>query len=51
MGKEIELIGYCGLYCGDCIRYRSKPQIWQENYYASSTTRNSVNTPLSRAVL
>ena len=24
MGKEIELIGYCGLYCGDCIRYRSR---------------------------
>jgi hypothetical protein len=24
MGKEIELIGYCGLYCGDCIRYHSR---------------------------
>ena len=24
MSEEIELIGYCGLYCGDCIRYRSK---------------------------
>jgi len=24
MGKETELVGYCGLYCGDCIRYRSK---------------------------
>jgi len=24
MAEEIELIGYCGLYCGDCIRYRSK---------------------------
>ena len=24
MIKEIELIGYCGLYCGDCIRYRSR---------------------------
>ncbi len=24
MREEIELIGYCGLYCGDCIRYRSK---------------------------
>ena len=24
MIEEIELIGYCGLYCGDCIRYRSK---------------------------
>ena len=22
--KDIELTGYCGLYCGDCIRYRSK---------------------------
>lgn len=22
--EEIELTGYCGLYCGDCIRYRSK---------------------------
>jgi len=22
--KEIELTAYCGLYCGDCIRYRSK---------------------------
>jgi len=21
---EIELTAYCGLYCGDCIRYRSK---------------------------
>jgi hypothetical protein len=21
---ESELTGYCGLYCGDCIRYRSK---------------------------
>jgi hypothetical protein len=24
MIEEIELIGYCGLYCGDCIRYRSR---------------------------
>ena len=25
MGKEeIELTAYCGLYCGDCIRYKSK---------------------------
>jgi hypothetical protein len=24
MSKEIELIEYCGLYCRDCIRYRSK---------------------------
>ena len=24
MNKEIELTAYCGLYCGDCIRYRSK---------------------------
>jgi hypothetical protein len=24
MTEEIELIGYCGLYCGDCIRYRSR---------------------------
>jgi hypothetical protein len=25
MGKqEFELTAYCGLYCGDCIRYRSK---------------------------
>ena len=24
MIEEIELIGYCGLYCGDCIRYHSK---------------------------
>jgi len=25
MGKqEMELTGYCGLYCGDCIRYWSK---------------------------
>ena len=22
--QEIELTAYCGLYCGDCIRYRSK---------------------------
>ncbi len=22
--KEIELTAYCGLYCGDCIHYRSK---------------------------
>jgi len=22
--KEIELTAYCGLYCGDCIRYKSK---------------------------
>ena len=22
--QQIELIGYCGLYCADCIRYRSK---------------------------
>ena len=22
--KDIELTAYCGLYCGDCIRYRSK---------------------------
>ena len=22
--EEIELTAYCGLYCGDCIRYRSK---------------------------
>ena len=21
---DIELTAYCGLYCGDCIRYRSK---------------------------
>ena len=24
MPKEIELTAYCGLYCGDCIRYQSK---------------------------
>jgi hypothetical protein len=24
MSKVIELTGYCGLYCGDCIRYRSR---------------------------
>ncbi|MCJ7670119.1 MAG: DUF3795 domain-containing protein [Dehalococcoidia bacterium] len=24
MVEEIELIGYCGLYCGDCIRYCSR---------------------------
>ena len=25
MGKqEIELTAYCGLYCGDCVRYKSK---------------------------
>jgi hypothetical protein len=24
MGGETELIGYCGLYCGDCIRYPSR---------------------------
>jgi Protein of unknown function (DUF3795) len=24
MDKEIELVGYCGLYCGDCIRYCSR---------------------------
>ena len=22
--QEIELTGYCGLYCGDCIRYQSR---------------------------
>ena len=22
--KDIELTAYCGLYCGDCIRYRSR---------------------------
>jgi len=22
--QEIELTGYCGLYCGDCLRYRSR---------------------------
>jgi len=22
--KEVELTAYCGLYCGDCIRYRSR---------------------------
>ena len=22
--QEVELTGYCGLYCGDCIRYRSR---------------------------
>lgn len=22
--EEIELTGFCGLYCGDCIRYKSK---------------------------
>lgn len=22
--KDKDLTGYCGLYCGDCIRYRSK---------------------------
>ena len=22
--QEIELTAYCGLYCGDCVRYRSK---------------------------
>ena len=22
--KEVKLTAYCGLYCGDCIRYRSK---------------------------
>lgn len=22
--QQIELTGYCGLYCGDCIRYRSR---------------------------
>ena len=22
--KEIELTAYCGLYCGDCIRYKSR---------------------------
>lgn len=24
MPEEIELTAYCGLYCGDCIRYRSR---------------------------
>jgi hypothetical protein len=24
MGKKVELVGYCGLYCGDCIRYHSR---------------------------
>jgi len=24
MIEEIKLIGYCGLYCDDCIRYRSR---------------------------
>ncbi|MFC1937075.1 DUF3795 domain-containing protein [Chloroflexota bacterium] len=24
VGREAEFTGYCGLYCGDCIRYRSK---------------------------
>lgn len=24
MQKEIELTGYCGLYCGDCIRYKGR---------------------------
>ena len=24
MNTERELTGYCGLYCGDCIRYRSR---------------------------
>ena len=22
--QEVELTGYCGLYCGDCIRHRSR---------------------------
>ena len=24
MPEEVELTAYCGLYCGDCIRYRSR---------------------------
>lgn len=33
--QEIELTAYCGLYCGDCIRYRSKAadlarDLWEE---------------------
>ncbi|MBN2240536.1 MAG: DUF3795 domain-containing protein [Dehalococcoidales bacterium] len=24
MSEELDLTAYCGLYCGDCIRYRSK---------------------------
>jgi hypothetical protein len=23
-GREIELTAYCGLYCGDCIRYKNR---------------------------
>ena len=38
--SEVELTAYCGLYCGDCIRYKSKfPDLAQDLEYELRNTR------------